>query len=378
MTDKQKKTGSEAEEEYLAARSAADRALAGLGEKQPFSYDPAGDALYQIYREKYTGLGKSAMEDTVGRASALTGGYSNSYAVGAGNQAYANYLKELNDIVPTLEARAYSRWKDKNSADKELYGLLSDAADQAYSRLRDEIADGRYESETAYKRSRDAAADSRAAYEYEKDLDYKYDSLLASKGYDLRTGEGRAAAEKTAGTPEAGSLPDSVPDKADTLITKLCTYLEKGQTADAARLIAAYRAMGYTAWADRMAEIYLSDPSPSSGGKEPSAAEQSAAEQSAGKQSDAERSAREKESGRTKIPVETASERNNEKVLPGSGSNAVYGAAEALKNAGSTQGTAKMFTKIDPQGSAEQGTGAAALTALIDAFEKLKKEGAKG
>ena len=304
MAEKQKTTE---KENYLAAQRAADNVLAGLG-REPFSYDPDGDALYRLYRDRYTALGKSAMEDTVGKASALTGGYSNSFAVGAGNQAYADYLQELNEVVPTLEARAYSRWKEKNVMDKELYGLLAEAAEEAYSRYRDEIADGRYAEETAYKRSRDAEADSRAAYEYEKDLNYKYDSILASKGYDLRTEEGRAAAEKASDIPETASPASAIPDKADTLITKLGTYLEKGQTADAARLIAAYRAMGYTDWADKMAEIYLSDLTPSPAPSSPESAAQE------GKKQEEEKT--QKDSG-TKPPVDTTSERGNPKVPVG-------------------------------------------------------------
>ena len=52
-----------------------------------FSYDPNNDPLYQQYKQSYLNAGKKAMEDTVGNASALTGGYANSYAVTAGASA---------------------------------------------------------------------------------------------------------------------------------------------------------------------------------------------------------------------------------------------------------------------------------------------------
>ena len=399
MAEKQKKTGEDtAEERYQSARAAADSALSGLSGRQPFSYDPDGDALYRQYRDKYVELGRDAMADTVGRASALTGGYSNSYAVGAGNQAYANYLKELNDLVPELEARAYSRWKDGNEEERKLYDLLSDAADRAYSRYRDEIADGRYADETAYKRNRDLISDaryadetaykrardqygdSRAAYEYENDLNYKYDNLLASKGYDLRTEEGRTAARTASqSAPQStGPAPDEVPAKADTVIAKLASYLDNGQTESAARLIAAYRAMGYTGWANLMAEIYLNEASvPAQDGeteKQPSGGNTAGEKTSggSGKQASSGIPADTKRpdgTSRTVVPVETAEERGNE-ILPAGvimGS-AVLGALEGMgdlrKNSAGQDSDGK---KTDP------GRTVSAVADLLAALNKMEK-----
>ncbi|MCQ2425678.1 MAG: hypothetical protein MJ070_05990 [Lachnospiraceae bacterium] len=393
MADKKKNEEPSAKERYLNARSAAEGALSGLSERQPFSYDPDGDALYRQYRDRYVELGRGAMEDTVGRASALTGGYSNSYAVGAGNQAYANYLKELNELVPELEARAYSRWKDGNEEERKLYGLLSDAADLAYSRYRDEIADGRYADETAYKRSRDAISDARyadetaykrsrdeaddayralrdlyedrrAAYEYENDLNYKYDGILASKGYDLRTEEGRAAARDSSGSvPQStGPAPDAVPAKADTVIARLASYLDNGQTESASRLIAAYRAMGYTGWADLMTGIYLTE---ASGG-------QQSGKESSGEKEPSDKPGTEKEAGwtrpdgteRTRVPVETAEERGNDRFPVG---------LTALPSlAGAIAGAGDFGKKDDKEQNAEPGAGLGAVAALLDAFEAIK------
>ena len=402
MTERKKNPDEEigAEERYLTARTAADRALTGMTQRQPFSYDPDGDALYRLYRDKYVELGRGAMEDTVGRASALTGGYSNSYAVGAGNQAYANYLKELNDLVPELEARAYARWKDGNDEEKELYGLLSDAADRAYSRYRDEIGDGRYEDETAYKRNRDAISDaryadetaykrsrddaddayralrdqyedSRRAYEYENDLNYKYDNLLASKGYDLRTEEGRAAAKKNTDdvSQNAGPAPDAVPAKADSVIAKLASYLDNGQTESAARLIASYRAMGYTGWADLMTEIYLKEAADTgrktggneSGGQSPSGST-SSGDAAAGKRADG--------TARTQVPVETAEERGNERIPVGQTSVPAMAGAIAGGTSGSGLSGSAQTSKTAETGS---GTGLGAAAALLAAFEEIKK-----
>ena len=56
--------------------------------------------LYRQYESAYRRGGKQAMEDTMANAAALTGGYGNSYASTAGNQAYQSYLAELNQILP--------------------------------------------------------------------------------------------------------------------------------------------------------------------------------------------------------------------------------------------------------------------------------------
>ena len=46
--------------------------------REKFSYDLNGDALYQQYKDQYTTQGKLAMMDTMGQAAAMTGGYGNS------------------------------------------------------------------------------------------------------------------------------------------------------------------------------------------------------------------------------------------------------------------------------------------------------------
>ena len=61
-----------------------DEALQKVLNRDKFQYDINGDALYQQYKDRYIQQGKQAMMDTIGQASALTGGYGNSYAQGVG------------------------------------------------------------------------------------------------------------------------------------------------------------------------------------------------------------------------------------------------------------------------------------------------------
>lgn len=128
--------------------------------REKFSYDLNGDALYQQYADKYQQQGKMAMMDTMGQAAAMTGGYGNSYAVTAGNQAYQQHLNELNDIVPELYQMAYEKYRNEGQDLVDQYSLLSAQDQQDYGKYRDEVSD--------YYTDRNYLTD-RADTEYSKD-----------------------------------------------------------------------------------------------------------------------------------------------------------------------------------------------------------------
>jgi hypothetical protein len=102
-----------------------------------FSYDFNADALYQQYKDKYIQQGKMAMADTIGQASAMTGGYGNSYAQSVGNQAYQASLQNLNDIIPELYQMAYDRYNQKGQDMLNMLGLLGNERDFAYGQYAD-------------------------------------------------------------------------------------------------------------------------------------------------------------------------------------------------------------------------------------------------
>lgn len=77
-----------------------------------FSYDVYGSALYNQYKNEYTRNALLGMEDTMGRAAALTGGYGNSYAQTAGQQAYYNQMEGLNDVAMQLYQMAYDKYNN--------------------------------------------------------------------------------------------------------------------------------------------------------------------------------------------------------------------------------------------------------------------------
>ena len=118
-----------------------DAAYQKILSRQPFKYDMNADAMYQQYKDAYTRQGNMAMRDTMGQAAAMTGGYGNSYAQTAGQQAYQGYMQGLNDKVPELADRAFNRYQSEGN---DMYNQLamSQGMDQtAYGKYRDQVGD---------------------------------------------------------------------------------------------------------------------------------------------------------------------------------------------------------------------------------------------
>ena len=106
--------------------------------REDFSYDVNSDALYQQYKDQYSTLGKLAMQDTMGQAAGLTGGYGSSYASTAGNQAYQSYLSQLNEVVPELYGMARDQYNQEGQDLYNQYGLLTDQENQDYGKWVDQ------------------------------------------------------------------------------------------------------------------------------------------------------------------------------------------------------------------------------------------------
>lgn len=121
-----------------------------LTNRPQFSYDLGSDALYQQYRDQYQRQGQLAMQDTMGQAAALTGGYGSSYAATAGSQAYQGYLSQLNDRVPELYQQAYQRYQDAGTALENQYALTQNADAGDYAKYRDMVGDYYTDLSSAY------------------------------------------------------------------------------------------------------------------------------------------------------------------------------------------------------------------------------------
>ena len=104
-----------------------------LNGDRKFNYDVNGDQLYQAYRDQYMQNGKQAMLDAQGAASALTGGYGNSYGANAGSQAYQQYLGQMNDRLLDTYDRAYQRWGDQLGMEQNAAAASLDAQRGLYN-----------------------------------------------------------------------------------------------------------------------------------------------------------------------------------------------------------------------------------------------------
>ena len=176
--------------EYRSRYSDAVKSnLSSVLGKKKFNYDIGSDKLFSQYKDSYTKAGKTAMEDTVGNASMLTGGYANSYAVTAGQQAYDSYMSKLNDKIPELEQRAYERYRDEeDSAYKKLNTLIG-LEDTEYGRYRDSVADYNTNREFEYNKNKDAQAQRNWQAQFDRDKyvndrDYNRSVLESDRKYN--------------------------------------------------------------------------------------------------------------------------------------------------------------------------------------------------
>ena len=144
--------------------------------RQPFTYDVNGDALYQQYRDKYIQGGKMAMKDTMGQAAALTGGYGSSYGQAVGQQQYDAYLQNLNDVIPQLYDTAYQRYRDQGNDLEKQYAMLGELSADEYNKYRDQMSDYRYNQE--WQAQQDAVA-----YSKQQDAYNRMYNMIMTTGY---------------------------------------------------------------------------------------------------------------------------------------------------------------------------------------------------
>ena len=94
---------------------------------------------YDSLKERYTDAGRKAMDDTLGKASARTGGLASSYATTAANQTYNDYMSAFGDA-------ARSRYDAEKAERLNALNALETIYSNEYSRRQ-------AEEQTAYERS---------------------------------------------------------------------------------------------------------------------------------------------------------------------------------------------------------------------------------
>ncbi len=171
--------------------------IAQILNREKFSYDVNEDPLYQQLREQYIQQGSLAMMDTMGQAAAMTGGYGNSYAQSAGQQAYQAYLQGLNERVPELYGMALDKYTQEGQALYDQASLLSGMEEQEYGRYMDRLNkyytelglardEARYQAELDYGKYRDSLDDARYDTQYkdsQRNEAYNKLTSLISLGY---------------------------------------------------------------------------------------------------------------------------------------------------------------------------------------------------
>ncbi len=156
--------------------------------REAFSYDPAEDALFQQMLGQAMASGQMAMQDTIGQAAALSGGYGNTYATAAGNNAYNQQIQGAYDNLPAYYQLALDNYNQEgeellnqiallNQEDAKEYERLLAALEmnynnannlynQEYAAWRDTVSDRQYENAFEYQKEQDALSQSNWEREY--------------------------------------------------------------------------------------------------------------------------------------------------------------------------------------------------------------------
>lgn len=107
--------------------------------RDDFSYDPDTDPMYRKLKDEKVYLGKRAMNDAVGAASALSGGYANSFAAAAGEHAYQDYMAQLAGGMNDMYQLALSAYDAETGRMESELKALTDAEEKAYERYINDV-----------------------------------------------------------------------------------------------------------------------------------------------------------------------------------------------------------------------------------------------
>lgn len=112
-----------------------DAMISKIQNRDAFEYDVDSDMLFQQYLASSMASGKTAMQDTLGQAAALTGGYGSTYATSAGNQAYNAYIQDAYNNLPEYYQMAMEAYQMEGEEMYNQLAMLGDADSREYERL---------------------------------------------------------------------------------------------------------------------------------------------------------------------------------------------------------------------------------------------------
>ena len=202
--------------------------------REAFDYDPEEDEAYRRYAKLYAAKGAAAMEDTLGKAASLTGGYGSSYAQSAGQQAYNGYLQELAAMVPELRQAALAEYQQEGKALQNQYSMLAKQEKADYDRWQEARGDWQKQLEAA-----------QAAYEDAGSQDQKLYQTLLAHFSDKAEQERKLSASgvRLTDSGDTGSRGESLSSTAaESLQRAVGNYLKRGNGDLAQALAAQYTA----------------------------------------------------------------------------------------------------------------------------------------
>lgn len=170
-----------------------DAAMDKILNRESFSYDLNGDALYRQYKDQAVKNGRLAMMDTMGQAAAMTGGYGSSYAQSAGQQAYQKQMDSLTDQASRLYDKAREDYDRQGQADRDRYDILRQRENSSYNQYKQQLSNweaentrlwNRYDTmrQQDYSAQRDSIKDQQWLAEFEEARREFYDQLIRKFG----------------------------------------------------------------------------------------------------------------------------------------------------------------------------------------------------
>lgn len=115
--------------------------LANRYQNNQFDWNADSSADYQLQKDYYRREGQKAQENAQGAYSANTGGYSNSYAIAAGQRAFGQQMDELASKIPALRNSALQDWNRQQEQTMNQISLIRGMDESAYARFRDQVND---------------------------------------------------------------------------------------------------------------------------------------------------------------------------------------------------------------------------------------------
>ena len=109
-------------------------ALAGQITSRPaFKFKVNQEALYDYYKGEHDRQGRLDRLDTEAKGAGLTGGFDNSYATQAGQQAYESQIGKLRlEVAPELRQAALKKYTQEGNALVGQYEQLQEQEENAY------------------------------------------------------------------------------------------------------------------------------------------------------------------------------------------------------------------------------------------------------